>query len=98
MLSEVTYHDYIYRINRKYVQSNIWYLALFPIIHLSSDTGALKEKKSNPRKLMKSLEIGSHSLQISQAVFEEFDSVDVARDADEYNTNAIILVGCKVCG
>ena len=45
---------------------------------------------------MKSFEVGSHSLQISQAVFEEFDSVDVARDADEYNTNAIILVGCKV--
>ena len=70
---------------------------MFPIIHLTSDAGVLKEKKSNPRKLMKNFDLGGHSLQMSQAVFEEFDSVDVANDSrDQYNTNAIILVGCKV--
>ena len=75
----------------------ILFQALFPIIHLNSDEAVIKEKKSNPRKLMRSVEAGRGvSLTLSQAVFEEHDNVDVAHNADHYNTNAIILVGCKV--
>ena len=71
-------------------------LALFPIIHLNSDEGVIKDKKANSRKLMKNLDTHGHSQSVSQAIFTEMDSVDVAKDGHKYNTNAVILVGCKV--
>ena len=71
-------------------------LALFPIIHLNSDEVVVKDKKANSRKLMKNLDTHGHSQSVSQAIFTEMDSVDVAKDGHKYNTNAVILVGCKV--
>ena len=45
---------------------------------------------------MKNLDIHGHTQSVSQAIFTEMDAVDVARDGHKYNTNAVILVGCKV--
>ena len=45
---------------------------------------------------MKSIDIGSHSLDLCQAVYTEMETVDVAHNHHQYNTNAVILVGCKV--
>lgn len=70
--------------------------ALFPIIHLNSDEVVVKDKKANSRKLMKNLDTHGHSQSVSQAIFTEMDSVDVAKDGHKYNTNAVILVGCKI--
>ena len=70
-------------------------LALCPIIHLSTDDNVVKEKTKNSRKLLKSIDIGSHSLELTQAVYTEMETVDVAHNHHQYNTNAIILVGCK---
>ena len=78
------------------MEDKCYILALFPIIHLNSDEGVVKEKKTNSRKLMKSLDIHGHTQSVSQAIFTEMDAVDVARDGHKYNTNAVILVGCKV--
>ena len=75
---------------------NNFKLALCPIIHLSTDDNVVKEKIKNSRKLLKSLDIGSHSLELSQAVYTEMETVDVAHNHHQYNTNAVILVGCKV--
>ena len=70
--------------------------ALCPIIHLTTDDNVVKEKRQNSRKLMKSVDIGSHSLELCQAVYTEMETVDVAHNHHQYNTNAVILVGCKV--
>ena len=67
-----------------------------PIIHISTDDNVVKEKTKNSRKLLKSIDIGSHSLELNQAVYTEMETVDVAHNHHQYNTNAIILVGCKV--
>ena len=63
---------------------------------MSTDENVVKEKIRNSRKLLKSLDIGSHSLELSQAVYTEMETVDVAHNHHQYNTNAVILVGCKV--
>lgn len=63
---------------------------------MSTDDNVVKEKIKNSRKLLKSLDIGSHSLELSQAVYTEMETVDVAHNHQQYNTNAVILVGCKV--
>ena len=70
--------------------------ALCPLIHLSTDANIIKERIKNSRKLLRSVEVGAHSLGLSQAVYSEMESVDVAHDHHQYNTNAVILVGCKV--
>jgi len=71
--------------------------ALFPIIHLSSDVGVIKERVENSRRLTKSLLVGGITLGINQAVYSEQDQVDVAnKSGKQYDTNSIILVGYKV--
>ena len=63
---------------------------------MTTDDNVVKEKIKNSRKLMKSIDIGSHSLDLCQAVYTEMETVDVAHNHHQYNTNAVILVGCKV--
>jgi len=71
--------------------------ALFPIIHLTSDMNVIRERVENSRKLSKSLVVGGTTVGINQAVFSEQDQVDVAnKNGKQYDTNSIILVGCKV--
>ena len=50
---------------------------------------------------MKSINIHGSSLSLSQAVYSEIDMVDVDHGhhgdhGDHYNTNAVIILGCKV--
>ena len=52
-------------------------LALFPIIHLTSDVNVIRERVENSRKLSKSLVVGGTTLGINQAVFSEQDQVSL---------------------
>ena len=65
--------------------------ALYPIIHLTPHTG-------EARRLANTINTSSGPLAISQAVYTELDTVDIAgeRSGSRYDTNSIILVGCKV--
>ena len=63
--------------------------ALYPLLHLSTET-------HDVRKLAKSVNTSSGPLPISQAVYAELDAVDVAGERVRYDTNSVILVGCKV--
>ena len=63
--------------------------ALYPIIHLTPHT-------AEARRLVNSINTTVGPLAISQAVYTELDTVDVAGGHSRYDTNSIILVGCKV--
>ena len=63
--------------------------ALYPLLHLSTETHDVK-------KLAKTVSTSSGVLSISQAVYAELDTVDVAGEHHRYDTNSVILVGCKV--
>ena len=63
--------------------------ALYPLLHLTSEIGETK-------KLAKTVNTSSGALAISQAVYKELDAVDVAGEHVRYDTNSVILVGCKV--
>ena len=65
--------------------------ALYPIIHLTPHT-------TEARRLANTVNSSSGPLAISQAVYTELDTVDIAGEqpGSRYDTNSIILVGCKV--
>jgi len=72
--------------------------ALFPIIHMATDSGTIKELSEHPRKISKNIVInGSLTSSVSQAIYREVDQIDVAQSSGkEYTTNYIIFLGCKV--
>ena len=63
--------------------------ALYPILHLTPHT-------TEARRLANTINTATGPLAISQAVYTELDTVDVAGEQERYDTNSIILVGCKV--
>ena len=63
--------------------------ALYPILHLTSHT-------TEARRLANTINTPTGTLSISQAVYTELDTVDVAGEQARYDTNSIILVGCKI--
>ena len=63
--------------------------ALYPILHLTSHT-------TEARRLANTINTPTGTLAISQAVYTELDTVDVAGEQARYDTNSIILVGCKI--
>ena len=63
--------------------------ALYPVLHLTTET-------TEARRLVKTVNTSSGTIPISQAIYTELDAVDVAGEQARYDTNSIILVGCKV--
>ena len=49
--------------------------ALYPILHLSTDIGMIRERVENSRKLAKSLVLGGSELRVNQAVYAEHEQV-----------------------
>ncbi|XP_023343230.1 uncharacterized protein LOC111712753 [Eurytemora carolleeae] len=71
--------------------------ALYPLLHLNMDKPTIKTLLERPKKFIKSIGIGSFNYGMVQGVFTELEQILVTKERQPvFETNAIVLLGCKV--